>query len=433
MKYLFTLLILAGSLFAHARQTGDKTVYTVDIDHFWTAYDSVKTTTDTLKQQDIIQRLYIDNGTEGLKAFMKARNYDAKLWVQLIHKYPRFWESIRKNTLMVKDFGGQIEQSIQQFKQLYPEMKPAKMYFTIGGLRSGGTTSGNMVLVGAEIASADKATDASELSDWLKGVFQHQDISNIVGLNVHEYVHTQQKTDGPTYLVDQCVMEGAADFIAELVTRKENKNSYVIYGKAHEPELKAAFKAEMFGKGTGNWLYNGSNSKTQADLGYFMGYAICKSYYTHAKNKKLAIKNIIELDYANEAQVTRFLADAQYYAEGIDRPALVAAYEAKQPVVTGFLPVIGTATILPTNTTELTILFSEPMGDGVSISYGESGKEHFPITGIIGFAQDKKSIKLKIALQPGRAYDFLITGRSFKSLNGYPLKEYPVRFSADAK
>lgn len=39
-------------------------------------------------------------------------------------------------------------------------MRPAKMYFTIGGLRSVGTVTDDMVLVGTETATANDQTDA---------------------------------------------------------------------------------------------------------------------------------------------------------------------------------------------------------------------------------------------------------------------------------
>ncbi|SEL79552.1 hypothetical protein SAMN05421740_11076 [Parapedobacter koreensis] len=50
-----------------------------------------------------------------------------------------------------------------------------------------------------------------------------------------------------------------------------------------------------------------STQQTMGDLGYFMGYAICKSYYEKAHDKKLAIKAIIELDYADLAATKQFL------------------------------------------------------------------------------------------------------------------------------
>ncbi|MDB5115619.1 MAG: putative Zn-dependent protease [Mucilaginibacter sp.] len=313
MKHIYLLAFtFCFPLLIQAQQRNFKVVCTADIDRFWEAYDSVATTSDTAKQADFMQRLYVDEGTPGLKAFMKARNYNAKLWATLIDKYPKFWKSIRSNTLSVKSQVSAITKSIDNFRKLYPEMRPAKMYFTVGGLRSGGTTTGNMVLIGAEIATADKNTDASELSDWFKNTFKNQQPTNLVSLNVHEYVHTQQKAGNGQFLLAQTIMEGSADFIAELVTRKKNNNAYMIYGRAHEQELKEKFRVEMFSEAMGNWLYNGSDSP-HADLGYFMGYAICQAYYQHHADKKQSIKKIIELDYTNKQQITDFLMQSEYY------------------------------------------------------------------------------------------------------------------------
>ena len=87
--------------------------------------------TTALQQMNFIQSLYINKGTPGLKAFMLARNYNAQLWVALIRKYPKFWNSIRSNTLTVKTYAArEIEKSIAKFKELYSDLKEAKMYFT---------------------------------------------------------------------------------------------------------------------------------------------------------------------------------------------------------------------------------------------------------------------------------------------------------------
>jgi len=424
---LILLTVIFLPIILRAQQKDFKIVYTSDIDHFWQAYDSVANTADSAAQVDIIQRLYVDRGTPGLKAFMAARQYDALLWMKLIHKYPGFWRSIRKNTLSVKDHVPDITKSIDRFKKLYPEMRPAKMYFTVGGLRSGGTTTADMVLIGAEIATADQLTDASELSDWLKNVFKNQRNTNIVSLNVHEYVHTQQKAGDGGSLLSQTIKEGAADFISELVTHKNN-NAYMIYGRAHEPELKKRFLIEMFSTAMGNWLYNGSDNP-HPDLGYFMGYSICKAYYNrHQANRRKAIKTIMELDYTNEKQLTDFLEASRYYGQPINKEEQLKAFEKLQPYVTGLSPDINGNKNVDTSLSELTINFSEPMAKGYSFSYGDGGKEHFPITGVAGFTDDRRSIKVKLKLEPGKSYNFEITDMSFASLTGYPLKPYTVSF-----
>lgn len=266
---LFTLL----AVFLQLAVSAQSSVYTADIDRFWIAYDSARTTADTTRQQQYIRQLYIDPGTEGLKAFMKVRNYDARRWVMLINKYPRFWTSIRPNTLQIKNKVPAIEAAIGRLKALYPEMKPARMFFTVGALRSGGTTSKDMVLIGAEIATGDKNTDASELGGWLNGVFKAQDLSNIVALNIHEYIHTQEHQNSGKTLLSEVLNEGAADFMAELATGIPNNNAYMIYGRQYAVELREKFKTEMFGASAANWLYNG-NKVPHADLGYYIGYCI---------------------------------------------------------------------------------------------------------------------------------------------------------------
>jgi hypothetical protein len=221
-------------------------VFTSDIDNFWITFDSIQTTKDSLEQIHFIQTLYIDKGTRGLKAFMVARNYNAKLWVDLIRKYPKFWNSIRPNTLTVKSYAAEIEKSIAKLQSLYPELKEARMYFTVGGLRSGGTTMNDMVLIGAEIATGNASTDVSEFPNkWLEGVFKNQQADNLVALNIHEYVHTQQKGNSRV-LLGQAIKEGACDFITELVIGKLLPNNYLVYGREHEAELKEQFKPEMF-------------------------------------------------------------------------------------------------------------------------------------------------------------------------------------------
>jgi hypothetical protein len=424
--------LLAVTLFLpltiQAQQHRISPVYTADIDRFWTAYDSTRTTPDTIKQVQFIQKLYVDKGTEGLHAFMKARNYDAKLWVQLINEYPRFWKSIRNNTLVIKSQAKAIEASIDRFKLLYPEMRPAKMYFTVGGLRSGGTTTDDMVLIGTEIATADLYTDATELSDWLKDVFKAQDATNLVALNVHEYVHTQQKP-GDNKVLAQSIKEGAADFIADLITGKVNTSSYMIYGRQHEAELKELFKVDMFSTALSKWLYNGTNVE-HADLGYFMGYSICKAFYQKSSNKKQAVKEIIELNHPDEQAVESFLKKSGYYLEPLRKDSLLKQFEVRIPYVLHLSPDVNLHTDVSKALTDLTIIFSEPMGEGRSISIGKGGKAHFPFTGIIGWSEDRRSFTLKVALTAGQSYDFVITGDGFKSIAGYPLKEYKASFTA---
>ncbi|HUR11398.1 MAG TPA: hypothetical protein VM012_08515, partial [Flavitalea sp.] len=68
---------------------------------------------------------------------------------------------------------------------------------------------------------------------------------------------------------------------------------------------------EMYGTDHMRWLSNGMRAAIP-DLGYFLGYRICKSYYNNASDKRQALKEIIELKYNNKRQVKRFLTKSNY-------------------------------------------------------------------------------------------------------------------------
>src|SRR6186713_2681068 len=104
MKRIFAALLLFCIFSFTSKGQDAKKVFTSDIDNFWIAYDSIQTTKDSAKQIEFIQKLYIDKGTKGLKAFMAVRDYTATLWVQFIRLYPKFWNSIRPNTLTAKSY-----------------------------------------------------------------------------------------------------------------------------------------------------------------------------------------------------------------------------------------------------------------------------------------------------------------------------------------
>ena len=288
-------------------------MHTSDVDHFWQAYDSVSLETDQERKIALMQKLYIDKGTVGLKAFMELRNFDVESMVTSIQKYPKFWKSVRPNTLSIGNKGIEIDEHIQKFNKLYPNYRAADIYFTITPVKSGGTTKDSLVLIGTEIATGNAMTDVSEFPDKrLETFFKSQTENNIVPFCIHEYVHTQQLTEGLT-LLGQSIYEGTCDFITELILGNDLNHSYLVYGKVHEDELKEKFKEEMFSEDWSNWLYNGNKAETVGDLGYFMGYAISKAYFEKAADKDVAIAQMIELNYKDLNAVTDFLDQSGYY------------------------------------------------------------------------------------------------------------------------
>lgn len=77
----------------------------------------------------------------------------------------------------------------------------------------------------------------------------------------------------------------------------------------------------------------------------------------------------------------------------------------------------------------ITIQFDQPLaGPGYSINYGSLGKSCFPQMDSIRYTDSRKAIVLDVRLQPKTTYQFILTGKNFKSEKGLGLKTYEVGF-----
>jgi hypothetical protein len=268
-----------------------KNVLTLDIDHFWQAFDNLKNCKTFSDSASTFQKLYLDRATNGLLDFIQSRELTAEKFVEAVSKYAAFYKAVRPNTYQAKKAEPVIEQVFIRFKEIYPNFKPFKVCFAIGIKNTGGTTSSDYVLIGTEVTTA------------IEGITSPTDeeiIQRMRGIVAHECVHTQQKPYADPQaikckLLYQSLREGSCDFIGELVSG--NKSKKETYGDQHESELWTQFKNELCNENIGNWLYNGITVKDKpADLGYYIGYKIAESYYDNAPDKKQAIVDIIEMD-----------------------------------------------------------------------------------------------------------------------------------------
>jgi hypothetical protein len=285
----------------------NKVVQTADIDHFWQAYDQLKTCHTHTDSLNVIQKVYLDRATSGLVDFARIRDFSAENFVKAIGNHPKFYYSVRINTYQAKQAASLIDEVFAKFKAIYPNFKPFKVCFAVGPIVSAGTVSNRFVLIGTEVATSTAKVDLSEFHDnAFSKVLAAGDENNIVqklkNIIAHECVHTQQivpldKNAIGCPLLNNVMKEGFCDFIGELIAGDQINNVALTYGNQHEKALWGEFKSEMCSDHTGNWLYNYSTTKNRpADLGYYIGYKIAEAYYKNAADKTQAIKDIIEMN-----------------------------------------------------------------------------------------------------------------------------------------
>lgn len=284
-----------------------KNFQSLDVENFWVAYDALvdaKTTEDSIA---VFQNLYIDRATDGFKEFIAVRpEMNAENYVQALRMFPKFYASLRSNTDIVSDAEDDIQYVFDRFGKVYDTFKPFKVCFAIGVLSTGGTVSNDYVLIGADITCSTSSVDLSEFKNPpYNQLIPHlnysgnvrQKIRNIVA---HECVHTQQPkhldiAEQSCQLLHACLSEGFCDFVGEYIVGEQINANLQKFGYENEADLWNDFTADMCNGDHSDWLYNyGRFEDKPADLGYFIGYTIAKSYFENAQDKKAAIRELID-------------------------------------------------------------------------------------------------------------------------------------------
>lgn len=430
-RLLIALLAVAGITYG----CGEKkdvpgNVVTTDIDNFWYAYDRIVQEPDSLMQIRLIDSLYIRKGTVGLQKIMEVREYTAQEYVDLINRYPKFFNSLRANTNKAQSLAADLNAGVEKLRAIYPKLRPARIYFTIGAMRTNGTTRDSLVLIGSELAMADSTTDISEFEgetkEWLQGVFSSNPINGLVLLNVHEYVHTQQKPI-PDNLRHIVLYEGVAEFVSVTAMGIPSNAPAIEFGK-RTAAVREQFEKEMFYERTYEWLWsNAPNNFGVRDLGYYIGYAIAEQHYQNSADKQQAIAQLIELDYSNAEAVDAFIDQTHFFSKPI--ADLRAEDSRHRPSVAGIQQFENGSTTVDPKTQQLTFRFSEKLnGYNTGVNYSDEGESTFPEVTDRVWAADSAAWTMHVKLEPGRHYKFWITG-NFRTSDGIPLLPYLVEFS----
>jgi hypothetical protein len=321
--FLIILLFIICGTTAHAQTVNrqldsdpEKAGFvTSDIDNFWRAFDLAGKETDRREKIAIYQREYLDKGSVGLEDFVRMRIKSAENLFNTIEKLPRFYASVRQSTLRVREMEKRMRKSFQQFKRIYPDALFPDVYFVIGIANTSGTASENGLLIGTELYGLTDKTSRDEFVELFRNFMPNakdeaelrsvatkytdvalNSIEGIPAIVAHESCHFNQKYPPLESLLAKAIQEGACDFIGEKISGELMNPVQKIYGEKHEAELWRKFQAEMDSKNERNWMYNALTAKTRPpDLGYFIGYKISQSFYQNAKDKRQAIRDILQI------------------------------------------------------------------------------------------------------------------------------------------
>jgi hypothetical protein len=273
----------------------DAAFHTEDINNFWKVFD------DTYPDfvPSAFQVHYLDPGSKGLKGFLKNRIENGDHLSKTVKANLKYYEAIRESSLSIDKRKDRFYECFDNLKKIYPEAVFPDVYFVIGAKNSGGTAFSEGLIIGAEMFG--------KANNDVRPVIDIDYVDEVVS---HELVHFQQNYAQSNTLLAQCIREGAADFICELIAGSHSNTKIHEYGNAHAKELWNEFSNQMNKTNWTDWLYYSKDKSRPKDLGYWIGYKITKAYYTKAADKTKAIQEILHIKDYNS-----FLADSGYNGE----------------------------------------------------------------------------------------------------------------------
>jgi len=255
-------------------------VVTEDVERFWAVMDEAGPD----DRVALLRGEYIEAGSRGVQGFIPMRIISAEHLDGVIEtNRERYGEALRARTDRLEEMRPKIIEAYRRVEALYPPAVYPPVYFVVGGLNTGGTTSNDGLIIGVEVAMrSDRYAD---------------DIPRLV---VHELTHFQQNYPSIDSLLDKAIHEGSADFFASLVLGSEPTKEAWAFGEANEREVWERFTAVMHEPWTSDavdgWVYGGSpHPGWPTDLAYYVGYKICDAYYDHAEEKAQAIDDIMNI------------------------------------------------------------------------------------------------------------------------------------------
>jgi Predicted Zn-dependent protease (DUF2268) len=269
-----------------------------DVERFYRVYDAAQ-------RRPIAEQLrtgYIDPGTDGLHQFAKLRDLTGATLAAAIDKRPQIFAKATECKAVLPAVRKRLDRALARLGELYPAARFPPVTVLIGRGNTGGTTSATAVLIGMETLCS---------ADWMNPDLEDR----FVHLIAHEYAHVQQPAGNddvpPGSVLETALIEGGAEFVAELISGDIGNSHLRAWTKGHELEIETRFAADEDSKDLKPWLWSGPGTPDKpGDLGYWVGYRIVKSYYLHAKDKKAALRDIF---LVNETTAKDFLARSRWY------------------------------------------------------------------------------------------------------------------------
>lgn len=262
-------------------------IRTADVARFYAVYDAA----GGRPSADQLEAEYLAKGSSSLREFAQLRRVTGERIAERIRSDPVIYEEARECLNVLPAVVRRLEVALAKLSAQYPKAEYPPVAIVVGRGRPVGIVNPSGVTIGLEALCA-----ADFMNPDLEDRFVH--------VIAHEYAHTQQPAalDAPepgdprATVLRRSLVEGAAEFVAELISGNVGNARHAEWTRGRELEIETAFVEDMYKTDLSAWTDNyRAESNEPYDLGYWVGYRIVKAYYLKADDSRAALARILEM------------------------------------------------------------------------------------------------------------------------------------------
>ena len=257
-------------------------IETGDVERFYELHDEM----GSRPTAEALQHRYIEGGSDGLRTLARLRNVTGQSIADAMAKKPAMYAQARDCIEVLPQARARLSLALRKLRDAYPEARFPPITIAIG--------KGKPVGVGGRDTGVQIGAEALCANAWINPDTEDR----FVRVIAHEFAHVQQRVafseSKDATVLSASLEEGAAEFVTELTTGAVAYAYMAGLVAGREKEIETAFSTEMDKTDLSDWLYN-STPEQPADIGYWVGYRIVKSYYQRSRDKRQALRDILEM------------------------------------------------------------------------------------------------------------------------------------------
>ncbi len=253
-------------------------IETQDVEAFFRVYDAAG---GHPSAQDL--SAYVGRPSAGVVGFIPNRIESAEHLAAVVAAEGEVYANAKACAGRLGNVRERVRAAFLALEALYPEARFPNTYILIGANNSGGTANPDALMIGLEVVCRSDAPDDAALE------------LRLTHLIAHEMIHSQQSGFAGETVLSQSLNEGAAEFLAELISGRIANGHLIGWTRGHEHDIERRFQRDMQSRDLRPWLYNGvGTAEAPGDLGYWAGYQVVRAYYERQPDKRRAVREILQ-------------------------------------------------------------------------------------------------------------------------------------------